>query len=55
MPYGLPKKLGGDTAASTAWMERCISDVQAKGRSRLSSILICKAQWAKTQTKGRRS
>ncbi len=47
MPYGLPKSKGGDTAASDAWMERCISDVQAKGKSKLSAILICKAQFSK--------
>lgn len=47
MPYGLPKAKGGDTASNDAWMERCIADVQARGQSKLSAILICKAQFSK--------
>lgn len=47
MPYGLPKAKGGDSAANDAWMERCVSDVQKKGHSKLSAILICKATFAK--------
>lgn len=47
MPYGLPKKKGGDTAANDAWMERCIADVQASGKDKLHAILICKAQFSK--------
>ena len=47
MPYGLKKSQGGDSAANDAWMEKCIADVQASGKSKLSSILICKAQFAK--------
>jgi len=42
MPYGLSKKSGGDSPANDAKMERCIADLQAKGHSKLSSILICK-------------
>lgn len=47
MPYGLPKAKGGDTAANDAWMERCVTRVQASGKSKLSAILICKAQFSK--------
>lgn len=47
MPYGLPKKKGGDTAANEAWMKRCIADVQAKGNDKLSAILICKRQFSR--------
>ncbi len=47
MPYGLPKRKGGDTAANDAWMERCIAKVQAQGHSKLSAILICKSTFAK--------
>jgi hypothetical protein len=43
MPYGLSKKIGGDTAANDAKMERCIRDVQAKGHNKLRAILICKS------------
>ena len=51
MPYGVAKKLGGDTAANDAWMQKCMADVQAKGHSKLSSILICKATMAKKKGK----
>jgi hypothetical protein len=47
MPYGLPKKKGGDTPRNDAWMEHCVADVTAKGHSRLSAILICKAQFSR--------
>lgn len=52
MPYGLRKSQGGDSPANEAWMSRCVSDVQAKGHSKLSATLICKSQFAKT--KGRK-
>jgi len=43
MPYGLSKKIGGDTAANDAKMEDCIKAVMAKGTPKLNAILICKA------------
>lgn len=43
MPYGISKKVGGDTAATDARMERCVTDLQSQGHSKLSAILICKA------------
>ncbi len=42
MPYGIAKRLGGDTSAVDARMERCVKDVMAKGHDKLSAILICK-------------
>lgn len=42
MPYGISKKVGGDTPATTARMVRCIQDLQQQGHSKLSAILICK-------------
>ena len=42
MPYGMSKKSGGDSPSNDAKMERCIADLQAKGKSKLSAILICK-------------
>ena len=42
MPYGLSKKSGGDSPSNDAKMERCIQDVMAQGKSKLSAILICK-------------
>jgi len=54
VPYGLSKKIGGDTAANDALMERCVQDVMATGKSKLSSVLICKAsiQRSKMRKKG---
>jgi hypothetical protein len=43
MPYGISKKIGGDTPANDARMERCVQDVMRSGKSKLSAILICKA------------
>lgn len=43
MPYGLSKKIGGDTATNNAKMERCIKHVMANGTPKLNAILICKS------------
>ena len=44
MPYGLSKKIGGDTPANDAKMERCVQKVMARGKvTKLSAILICKS------------
>jgi hypothetical protein len=43
MPYGLSKKIGGDTASNDAKMESCIKQVMAKGTPKLNAILICKS------------
>jgi len=43
MPYGLSKKIGGDTAANDAKMERCIARLTAQGKPKLTAVLICKA------------
>jgi len=40
MPYGMK---GGDTPAKDAKMERCITELQGKGYSKLKALLICKA------------
>jgi len=47
MPYGIAKKVGGDTATADKWMEDCISAVMKKGTPKLSAILICKTQYQK--------
>lgn len=38
MPYGMP-----DPANQDERMERCVADLVAKGRSKVSAIKICKA------------
>ena len=45
MPYGLPKEI--DTPEMNAKMERCVSDIQKKGKDKESAIKICKAQMMK--------
>jgi hypothetical protein len=55
MPYGLSKKIGGDTSANDAKMERCIKDVMAGGQhNKLRAILICKASIQGTRKRGDR-
>lgn len=51
MPYGMK---GGDTPKKDAKMERCVSDLTAKGYKKLNAILICKASIQKASAKGRR-
>ena len=43
MPYGIAKKVGGDTPNTDAKMEHCIAQVQAEGHDKVSAIKICKA------------
>jgi hypothetical protein len=42
VPYGIPKDKGGDSPQNVAKMERCVAQVQKRGQSKLSAILICK-------------
>lgn len=51
MPYGFPKKLGGDSAANDAKMERCVADLKAQGHDEVSAIRICKASLEKSAAK----
>jgi hypothetical protein len=43
MPYGIAKKLGGDTSSVDAKMESCVEALMNKGHSKQSAIRICKA------------
>jgi len=43
MPYGIAKRLGGDTKAVDARMERCVSKVMARGMPKENAIRICKS------------
>ena len=47
MPYGVAKRLGGDTAANDAKMERCVAQVMAQGHDKVSAIRICKTAMAR--------
>lgn len=49
MPYGMSKKIGGDTKAIDARMERCVKDLTAKGHNKLSAIAICKSSIQKSE------
>lgn len=51
MPYGIAKSAGGDSAANDAKMERCVKELMAQGKSKISSVLICKASIQKSQSK----
>lgn len=53
MPYSVAKAQGGDTPASDAWIERCVTSVMKDGTDKSHAVAICKAAWAKHQAKGR--
>jgi hypothetical protein len=48
MPYGAK---GGDTAASSRWIENCVQSVMKDGTPKLRAILICKVKWSKRKRK----
>lgn len=52
MPYGFPKKLGGDSPDNDALMERCVSKVMAQGKDKQSAIRICKVSIAMRKSRG---
>jgi hypothetical protein len=52
MPYGIDKKLGGDSPSNVKWMEKCVKRVMmgeklSKGRA----IAICKNTLRKIKEK----
>lgn len=50
MPYGVAKNAGGDNAQNTAFMERCVSALQKKGKDKVSAIKICKYRLQKMRS-----
>lgn len=52
MPYGMSKKVGGDTPNTDAKMEQCVAKVQAEGHDKVSAIRICKASIEKSMLGG---
>lgn len=53
MPYGIPEEKGGESVGNVAKMERCVSDLMAKGHSKDSAIAICKKSLGFTKEKRR--
>ena len=49
MPYGFPIKLGGDNPANDQKMERCVTQLMAKGQDKVSAIRICKVAIARAE------
>lgn len=48
MPYGVDKKIGGDSKENDSWMEDCVTKVMNNsGKDKSSAIAICKAQLQK--------
>ena len=43
MPYGVSKKVGGDSPANDAKMERMVSAIEKSGQDKVSAIKIAKA------------
>lgn len=54
MPYGMPKKMGGDNMKNDKWMEGCVAKVsKQKGKDgkpmgKDRAIAVCKATFMKT-------
>ena len=55
MPYGIAKKLGGDTPEVDARMERCVEKVMGEGHGKIAAIAICKFSIQNKLRKGRKS
>lgn len=57
MPYGVDKKLGGDSKENTNWMEKCVNSVGGKNSrtgkpyTKGEKIAICKSQMKKKHAK----
>lgn len=43
MPYGVSKDVGGDSQSNDSLMERCVTQVMAQGKDKVTAIKICKA------------
>jgi hypothetical protein len=54
MPYGIPKRYGGDSPANVAKMERCVEKCRRNnpGYSKASCIAICKNSIFKNKKRG---
>lgn len=44
MPYGLPKRIGGDSKKNDATMKKRVDAIMRSGHSKVSAIKIAKAQ-----------
>jgi len=56
MPYGVDKKLGGDSKENDSWMEKCVAGINGKNKrtgkpyTKGEKIAICKAQLKKSKS-----
>ncbi len=57
MPYGVDRKVGGDSKENVNWMERCVTGISGKNKrtgkpyTEGEKIAICKAQLKKNKEK----
>ncbi len=57
MPYGIDKKIGGDSPANVKWVERCVADISgtnpktSKPYTKSEKIAICKSALKRNKTK----
>lgn len=53
MPYGIDKKIGGDSPANVRWMEKCVKRVKGENSSysKGRAIAICKRTLTKLRSK----
>jgi hypothetical protein len=48
-PYGVDKKIGGDSPENDNWMEGCVKKVMSGGKDKQHAIMICKSTLSKTK------
>lgn len=54
MPYGMSKKIGGDTKATEAKMDACVQDLmKEQGYSKIKAVVLCKASITRSMLKKR--
>lgn len=51
MPYGIDKKIGGDSPSNVKWMEECVAKQIKAGKDKSSAIAICKYILKKSKKK----
>lgn len=61
MPYGIDKKIGGDSEQNVSWMERCVGKISGTNKrtgkpyTKGEKIAICKSQMKKNKSKSSES
>lgn len=55
MPYGMAKRVGGDSPENDSLMERCVEQLMSQGKDKTSAIRICKASIQRSLARKKRN